>query len=217
MASSMIHIAVASEVNKKIQRDNSKLLIGSIAPDISKLVGQTKLFSHFLDNNETNIPNLDMFLNKYREHLNDDFVLGYYIHLYTDYLWFKYFMPEVYNYNKNLIYKLDGSVFECHGNMLSQYIYNDYTNLNVRLLDEYNLDLKIFYNELPLIDNLIDEIPMDKLNLIVNKVAEIIENTKVNKDLVFNMDDINKFIKYSTDIILSDLEKRNIDNKVNMI
>lgn len=27
--------------------------------------------------------------------MNFDFVLGYYIHLYTDYLWFKYFMTEI--------------------------------------------------------------------------------------------------------------------------
>ena len=31
-------------------------------------------------------------INKYKNHLNDDFVMGYFIHLYTDYLWFKYFI-----------------------------------------------------------------------------------------------------------------------------
>ena len=64
MASAIIHIAVANEVNKKLKRDSSKLLIGSIAPDLSKLVGQNKIASHFLDN-ETDIPNIDLFLNKY--------------------------------------------------------------------------------------------------------------------------------------------------------
>ena len=210
MASSMIHIAVASEINKKINRDKSKLFIGTIAPDISKLIGQTKVESHFLDNSKTDLPNLGRFLAKYIGNLNDDFVLGYYIHLYTDYLWFKYFIPEIYNSDKHLITKLDGSIFECHGGMVSQYIYNDYTNLNINLIDDYDLDLKIFYNDIPIIDNIIDEIPMDKLDIIVNKAAEIIENTRVRKDLVFNMEDVHKFIEYSSDIILSDIENRNI-------
>ena len=34
MASSLIHICVAKEVNKFLNRDESQLLIGSIAPDI---------------------------------------------------------------------------------------------------------------------------------------------------------------------------------------
>jgi hypothetical protein len=36
MASSIIHIAVAHEINKKLQFEEDKLLIGSIAPDIAK-------------------------------------------------------------------------------------------------------------------------------------------------------------------------------------
>ena len=48
MASAIIHICVANEINKKIKKDKSKLLIGSIAPDISKQVNETKKHSHFL-------------------------------------------------------------------------------------------------------------------------------------------------------------------------
>ena len=40
MASAMIHIAVASEINKTINRDRNRLLIGSIAPDLAKILGQ---------------------------------------------------------------------------------------------------------------------------------------------------------------------------------
>ena len=42
MASSVIHMVVANEINKKLNRDPRKLLIGTIAPDISKLVGGKK-------------------------------------------------------------------------------------------------------------------------------------------------------------------------------
>jgi hypothetical protein len=202
-------MAVASEINKKLKRNNDRLLIGSIAPDISKHIGETKLKSHFLDSNNTNIPNMDKFLDKYKNNLDDDFVLGYYIHLYTDYLWFKYFMPEV--YDKDMITKLDGTKVKCVGNMLSQYIYNDYTNLNVKVIDEYNLDLKIFYNEIPEFDFIIEEIPMEKISLIINKAGEIIENSKEKKDYVFNIDNIKKFISTSVELIEANLRELKIE------
>ena len=203
MASSMIHIAVAHELNKKLNRDSQKLLIGTIAPDISKLIGETKLRSLFLDNEDDNIPDLYRFLSIYKNNLDDDFVLGYYIHLYTDYLWFKYFIPEI--YDKNLITKLDGTIVDCKGRMAIMYIYNDYTNINLQIIDEYNLDLKIFYNEIPKFDNIIKEIPMDRINIIVNKAGEIIENSKITKDMTFNMENINNFINLSVKLISSNL------------
>ena len=42
MASSIIHICVAKEVNKYLKRNEKEILIGSIAPDISKQIGRTK-------------------------------------------------------------------------------------------------------------------------------------------------------------------------------
>ena len=211
MASSVIHIAVASKINKIIKKDNHKLLIGSIAPDISKCLGRTKIESHFLDSDDTDIPNIDKFLNKYKSKLNDDFVIGYYIHLYTDYLWFKYFISEIYNEENNMITKLDGSIVKCNGNMLSIYIYNDYTNINMKLLDEYNMDLSIFYEEIPYLENIIDEIPMNEIKTIVDKTSIIIKNSKEHKDYVFNIENIKKFIERSTELILVQLKELNID------
>ena len=48
MASSLIHMCVASEINKKYNLPKNMLLLGSIAPDISKLVGETKVKKSFL-------------------------------------------------------------------------------------------------------------------------------------------------------------------------
>lgn len=207
MASSIIHICVANEINKNIKKNNTDILIGSIAPDISKYIGKTKKESHFLDDVNNNIPNIDKFLNKYKNNLNDDFVLGYYIHLYTDYLWIKYFLPEF--YNDEYIYKLDGSVKKISQEEKVKYIYNDYTNLNICLIDEYNLDLKIFYNEIPNFKNIIKEIPMNNINLIVEKAGLIIKNAKENETYyLFDKDIINKFINFSVDIILQDLKEK---------
>lgn len=200
MASSVIHLAVAQEINKVLKKDKYKILIGSIAPDISKLVNNDRNKSHFIDNEE-GLPNIDVFLNKYKKDFDDDFVVGYYIHLYTDYLWFKYFITEL--TNNNYIRKLDGSVVKLNGGMQSLYIYNDYTNLNIELIEKYNLDMDIFYNELPYIDNIIEEIPMNRLEVIVNQAGVIIENSKKKKAYIFDITDIEKFISTSVKLILS--------------
>ena len=207
MASAIIHIAVANEINKVLKKDESKFLIGSIAPDIAKHIGKTKVKSHFQDNDD-GIPNLEKFLNKYGNKLDDPFILGYYIHIYTDYLWFKYFIPEVFNDDTSMIKKLNGEIVKCNGKMKQQYIYNDYTNLNRQVIDEYNLNLKIFYNDIPVFENKIEEIPMDKINLLLDKMGLIIAATNEHKNFIFDITNIKKFVETSVKIILSDIEER---------
>lgn len=204
MASSVIHICIANEINKTINRDSKKLLIGTIAPDISKLLGKTKFYSHFLDNVNNNIPNINKFLDKYGNYLNDDFVLGYYIHLYTDYLWFKYFIPNI--IKGNYIKELDGTLVKYTEETFKYYVYNDYSNLNNQLIDRYNFPMKIFYEEIPYIPNIISEIPMDRLNLIVDKTGILIEESKKGKKYLFKIDDIITFIESSKETILKELD-----------
>ena len=204
MPSTIIHMAVAKEINSKLKRDNSKFMLGAIAPDLSKEVGLDRNVSHFIDN-EDGIPNLNLFLGKYKDFLNDDFVLGYYVHLFTDYLWFKYFLTEI--RNKNIITKLDGSMIKYTGRMSLIYIYNDYTDLNMKVIDEYGLDLKIYYNKIPKMNNIITEIPMDKLNVLLNKTGKIIENSKSHKNMVFNMEHIRRFIKTTIDLLDGNLNE----------
>ena len=47
-----------------LNRNNKKLLIGSIAPDIAKLIGMNKKDSHFQDKDDT-LPRLDEFLKNF--------------------------------------------------------------------------------------------------------------------------------------------------------
>lgn len=204
MASSVIHMAVANEVNKVLKREPNKYLIGSIAPDISKEIGEKRSISHFQDYHG-DLPHVDRFLNKYKDYLKDDFVMGYYVHLYTDYLWFKYFIPEV--YDKDLIRTLDGKKIPMDEKLVYEYIYNDYTNLNWKVIDKYDLELDIFFNELPQFENIIEEIPMDKINLIVDKAGLIIKNSTQEKNYVFNLENVENFIKLSTELILANLKE----------
>ena len=204
MASTIIHLAVANEINKVLKKDRAKILIGSIAPDLSKIVGDERNKSHFSTDN-SGISNLDYFLNKYKKNLDDSFVLGYYIHLYTDYLWIKYFLSEILNGSK--ITKINGTIENVTKEQKIEYMYNDYTNLNVQVIEKYNLDLKLFYLPLPDIDKIIDEIPMDKLNLLIETAGIIIINSIKNKPYMFDIENVSKFIDTSAKLILLSLDE----------
>ena len=106
MASTLIHLAVAKEVGKQIERSSKEYYLGSIAPDLGKIVTGEKHTSHFQKPDEET-PNLDFFLVKYKDYLkNNDFVLGYYVHLLTDYFWFKYFNIKVFKSGNNPLFLL---------------------------------------------------------------------------------------------------------------
>lgn len=165
---------------------------------------QNKKEEEFAKEQYNNVPNINKFLDKYGNYLNDDFVLGYYIHLYTDYLWFKYFIPNI--IKGNYIKELDGTLVEYTEKTFKYYVYNDYSNLNNQLIDRYNFPMKIFYEEIPYIPNIISEIPIDRLNLIVDKTGILIEESKKGKKYLFKIDDIITFIESSKKAILKELD-----------
>ncbi len=204
MASSIIHMCVANEINNVINKDRRKMLIGSVAPDIAKQIGMKKYQTHFQDEDK-DYPDLERFLEKYKNNLNDDFVLGYYIHLYTDYYWFKYFISHFNDID--CIYTLDGNVVKCTEDEKREYIYNDYTNLNIKLIDEYLLSLDIFYLQIPEINDIIKEMPLDKLDILIEKVGIIIENSNQEKKIIFDIKEVKKFIEFSVSGILNNLKE----------
>ena len=204
MASVVIHMCVASEINKRRKVDNyNEFLLGAIAPDISKFVGWDRNLSHFIDN--TSYPDINKFLKKYGDKLNNDFMLGYFVHLYTDYLWYKYFIGDI-KY-KGLITLKDGSKIDYDADTFRKYLYNDYTNLNVRLLDEYELDLSLFYNPVTLPKIYMDEIPIDRLQEFLDASSQIIENSKEGKDYLFDISNVLEFVSVSTGLICWEIEK----------
>ena len=207
MASAGGRIAVAGEFNKDLKMKEKELFLGAIAPDISKQLGESKIKSHFLLNDKSDLPILDNFLDKYQDNLNNPFIMGYYIHLFTDYLWFKYFVSEITNDN-DYIKLLNENKITCSKEEISKLIYNDYTNLNILLIEEYNLDLSLFYEELEIPNIKFDEIPLNKLQVIVDQMGIIIANSKKEYTYSFNIDNIKQFIEFCKKIIINDIKTR---------
>lgn len=120
MPSWAIHLAVATQLNKKIklnEQNKNIFLLGNILPDI--LNGYViKNISHIVPHREAHmeIPvkienhieyryDLKGFLEKYKEKFENPMMLGYYTHLLTDFYWndLTYGKLGVFDKNKNLI------------------------------------------------------------------------------------------------------------------
>ena len=202
MASAVIHLCIAREVNKYLKMNEYDLLLGAIAPDISKQIGETKEISHFLDHsNEDDIPNIDRFLAKYKSDLHNPFTMGYFIHLLTDKYWFRdYVYQFIERYTREIVKK------RVTYTAIRDLIYNDYTNINTDLIDHYMLPLEIFYEEFREPTTAIREIPVDKLDILIDKMGLIIEEAKKDKNFIFDMNDIEVFITNSVKYIIKDIQ-----------
>ena len=200
MASSIIHLAVAKKVSEKISITNIKdYYIGSIAPDISRQIGESKEISHFQRNSRNNTPNIELFLMKYPDFKHNDFELGYFVHLYTDKLWEEEFINNI--SHEKCIKSDDGTYLEVTREEMKDMIYSDYTNINKELIDDYNIDLSIFYEEYVEPKSDMTEVPTDKLDILINKMGILIENSKEEKPYSFDIKSIEDFIDHTVEKI----------------
>ncbi len=205
MASAVIHLAVAKVLEPYLKINNRKdYYLGSIAPDIAKQIGRTKKESHFLYNEKEDVPNIKMFTDKYPNFYKNDFDLGYYIHLFTDKLWFDKFISNL--TQSNSIKLIDGTIIKTTPEELTDLIYSDYTNLNVKVIEEYDMDLSLFYEDFQLPKTDITEIPIKKLDILIDKMGIIIENSKQDKNYIFDIYLIKEFIEKTKERIIEELK-----------
>lgn len=205
MASAIIHLAIAKELEKYLNVKNKyDYYLGTIAPDLAKQIGRTKHESHFIYNTRENIPNIKKFTDKYKYFYKNDFELGYYIHLYTDKIWFNEFINSLaYHTSVKL---LDGTIINTTEKEISKMIYQDYTSLNIQIIDYYNLELSLFYEDFKKPKSNLDEIPLNKLNILIDKMGIIIENSKQEKNYIFDINSVNSFIEKTVQIIIKELK-----------
>ncbi len=196
MASAIIHLAVAKELEKYFPISNKKdYYLGSIAPDIAKEIHISRNTTHFIDK-YPDTPNLENFISKYPNFKNNSFELGYFIHLYTDKLWFNNFIDNL--CQGDYVKLLDGTIIKTTKDEINKLIYQDYTNTNIQVIEEYNLDLSLFYEEFTPPTSNITEVPLTKLNILIAKMGIIIENSKKNKNYIFDIYPLKSFITTTT-------------------
>lgn len=152
----VIHMTVASRVieEKGISESSFKdaFLLGNIIPDA--MARTAKKESHFWDDetfgNLNRIPNVDDFLKKYGDRLDEPFVLGYYTHLLLDNLFVKEYWKENFTlldknmkqengYDKARFIKLkkDNQVYDRDVFLSDDMYYGDYDRIYPYIFDRY--------------------------------------------------------------------------------
>lgn len=207
MASTIIHLAVAKRVNEVLKLDEKDLFLGAISPDIAKIVGIPRSTTHFVTGSNLDLINMDLFLSKYKNSLNNTFELGYYIHLLTDELWFNEFISNF--VNDHGITDKDGRLLELDPDTVKMMIYNDYTNLNREVLSYYNMDLSLFYEELDYPHSHIEEFKDEYFPILIEKMG-IITQKLVDSNYFLDIASITHFIEYATIYCLDRIKELDI-------
>jgi len=170
MPSIASHFSCASLVAKKLDINNDDFYRGNILPDLLEGIE-----SHYkIDGTYYLIPNIDY----YKNHMKNNYLdLGYLCHLLLD----KYFLEEYIPNNIKVYKDIDLFVFER--------IYTDYTNMNKKLIDYYNLDIEY-------INKIMKEFPV--------KLDQNKYNSNLNSINHLTIEDDLKYINFETYLIFLD-------------
>lgn len=205
MASIMIHICVAKKVNEYLKMPEKMLFLGTLAPDLSKELKASREKSHFY--NESSV-DLEKFVEKYRYKLWDPYVMGYFVHLFTDKIWEEKFVPRF--VKKDDIKLQQGGMSLSSLEVINKLIYEDCTNLGITLIDKYEPKLSLFYDDLELPKVVVDEVDTNKLDILINKMSTILANAKKEKTLIFDWDDVISFIDQTSIDIVNYIKKNDL-------
>ena len=123
----------------------------------------------------------------------------------TDKLWIEKFIPTL--IQDNTIKLLNGSIISTNPEEIENMLYSDYTNINRQIIDEYEMDLSIFYEEFIPPTTQLNEIPIDQLDILLNKMGIIIENSKEEKPYTLDFEAVKDFIENSSKEIIEELKR----------
>ena len=204
------HLAFGLEAYKYIQRyikNKEEFLTGCVAPDIAIPDTITKNEGHFRDKSDKffKSPDIERFLKKYKTRLNEDFVIGYFCHLFADFVFCDLYMVDIVkplDNQDNLHNKKDApfvyikkqrkkvKAIEFKEN---NPIYDDYTISNDYLINYFNIPLDINFT---VDDPHIDEIDSIKLKDIKKEVNKFLNYNNLKQDTsIIIVDKYCNFIK----------------------
>ena len=101
MPSHKTHMSIAIEANKYLNFDNDLIMLGSVLPDLS--IDHKHRVSHCRNNQNgiKGLANPKIFLDKYKENMDNPIIMGYLIHLLTDEFFNRYIYERYYLYDSN--------------------------------------------------------------------------------------------------------------------
>lgn len=196
MASRIIHLCISKKVCSKIELDESRFILGNLAPDASL----NKDKSHFVlgdrrDDKSGRYIDYDAFSHTYYKVLQDSFFFGYLCHLISDELWH----VDIY---KNYLKTSDDK----ERNILLKKYYNDFKLLNSKLIIYYGLikDTYVFG------ENILKEFNSFQLEKVTKELNQDfnISDSMVNESLdLFKFEDIINYIEKASEETIKRINK----------
>lgn len=207
-----LQYAIVKKVNVTLDRDLDKLMLGTMLPNLTKYEHN---LSHFRTDKSV-ICDINAFYNKYAAFMNDDVVLGYFMHLLIDNFFKDFMNREILTFDddgnvtgyifngvkkqsnlenvKKLVkqdYQLYG-IYLMNNDLIDRYS-SDECVKDVKVLDECKVDSDILY----------DTIIEHNLDIEKNKKKKFINRFKQYKVLPREMyeDLINKCVDYICSIV----------------
>lgn len=188
MGSRVMHMIVSLKVADQFQCENKdQFLLGGIAPDAVA----DKESSHFYAGNGedfTRYIDYGAFLEKYKTHPQQDYIMGYYTHLITDDLWLRgFYLPWLKNRLEH-----DASMFQRY--------HGDFALLNSKLLHHYQLNSDMVVDLRHEIEHLpsLDEVSAPNVHKLLDALEEdmCIHDEALNKNLeVFTLQQMIGYIE----------------------
>ncbi|WP_097149538.1 zinc dependent phospholipase C family protein [Ureibacillus acetophenoni] len=200
MGSRIMHLIIANRIADRLSIENrTEFLLGGIAPDAVSPKDDSHFYTGDVQEFNRSI-DYQGFFHKYRSHIENQYILGYYSHLIADDIWLKgFYLPWLRNR------------METNKEIFQQY-HNDFRLLNGKLLDYYGFkdDLRKSLSIQPNIIDLDEVKSKDVINFIPYVIgdmdydSDLVEKEKLN---VFTFDQIVGYIETSVDLGLLKLMK----------
>ena len=236
MPSYIGHTACGLELLKQLNlspKSETKFLIGNLVPDIKQVdidytldefinkrnIQKKKRLTHFRKNTNKILeyPHCRIFLEKYEDKVKKHVeTMAYFFHLYTDYCYFKYLLPEMisfYDCNYQEVDERDNfyyvkihksGQFEKASTFFSKIkkdsIYKEYARSNHYLIEKYNIELDTNYLREYIQKNsfccYVEEIDLSKIEGVFQRIDKVYHNKIVEPELlIFEEEKIDRFIK----------------------
>lgn len=182
MPAGAIHMCVTKVVLNKLNIDISmNHYLGTVAPDSWRNSSSTKAETHFIEDNDSLNYDYEYFYKKYRNDLDNKFVLGYLIHLITDRYW----------HTNNFI-----------TTTLSNDEYNDLNKVCSNLISKLKIPKLYLPNN---INNPIKELDIAGLNKTIDYLNSV--NYLEDKDSKFDVDELIICINRTALFVISELKR----------
>jgi len=197
MGSAVMHLCIGKNIAKKMNNsDRKEFILGNLAPDLSKLINQSRYVSHFLkkitiNDSEREVPDLDKFIKKYKDRLNEPFIQGYLCHLISDDIWFRDYIPNhvvsiTEDKQQILLRDIDDYI---PYDEFKKMMYSDYSKTNQYLFELFKLNLRRFDN-MNIENPKMEEFEYDEIHRLIEQISfylkyeedKSIENDEVEFD-----------------------------------